>query len=63
MASDGTVRGVRMRAGADATASDIELHQHTAKVMRRYGGTLGRVRVVEARLAKWLGIHGQPTIY
>ena len=60
MASDGTVRGIRMRAGADATASDIELHQHTAKVMRMYGGTLGRVRVVEARLAKWLGMHGQP---
>ena len=60
MADDGTVRGVRMRAGAEATADDIRLHQHTAKVMRMYGGTLGRVRVVEAKIAKWLGIHGQP---
>ena len=50
-----------MRVGEGATLKDIELHQHTAKVMRMYGGTLGRVRVVEAKIAKWLGVKGQPT--
>ena len=58
--SNGVVQNVYLRAGADATATDIKLHQHTVKVMRMYGGTLGRVRLVEAKIAKWMGVHGQP---
>ena len=58
----GLVESVHLRAGPDATARDIKLHQHTVKVMRMYGGTLGRVRLVEAKIAKWMGVHGQPKI-
>ena len=58
--SRGVVQDVHLRVGPDATANDIKLHQHTVKVMRMYGGTLGKVRLVEAYIAKWIGIHGQP---
>ena len=58
--SRGVVQDVHLRVGPDATANDIKLHQHTVKVMRMYGGTLGKVRLVEAKIAKWVGIHGQP---
>ena len=57
---DGTITGIAMRTAPDATANDIELHQHTARVMRRYGGVLGRIRVAEAKIAKILKIKGHP---
>ena len=58
--SKGLVEEVHLRAGPDATANDIKLHQQTVKVMRQYGGILGRVRLVEAKIAKWVGINGVP---
>lgn len=57
---DNTITGVAMRAAPDATTRDIEIHQHTARVMSRYGGVLGRIRVAEAKIAKVLGIKGHP---
>ena len=58
--SKGLVESVHLRAGLGATANDIKLHQQTVKVMRQYGGILGRVRLVEAKIAKWVGINGVP---
>ena len=49
------VRGVRVRIGARATATDVGLHADTVRSLLRYSGLSGRVRVLWNQLMRMLG--------
>ena len=49
------IRGVRVRIGARATATDVGLHADTVRSLLRYSGLSGRVRVLWNQLMRMLG--------
>jgi hypothetical protein len=56
------VKGVRVRAGAGATANDVALHAPTASAILRYSGLSGRVQVLWHQLKALLGAK-EPPLY
>ncbi len=59
---NGLVTNVFIRAGKQATATDIQLHGGTVRTMRRYSGLSGRVRKLVNQVRQWIGLNGNPPI-
>lgn len=59
---DGTVGDIRIEAGPDARPIDIELHAETARLMQRYSGLSGRIRILKERIENWIGRNGEPPV-
>lgn len=59
---DGTVGDIRIEAGPDARRVDIELHAETVRLMQRYSGLSGRIRILKERIENWIGRNGEPPV-
>jgi hypothetical protein len=59
---DGMVGDIRIEAGPDARRVDIELHAETARLMQRYSGLSGRIRILKERIENWISRNGEPPV-
>jgi hypothetical protein len=59
---DGTVGDIHIEAGPDARRVDIELHAETVRLMQRYSGLSGRIRILKERIQNWISRNGEPPI-
>ncbi len=59
---NGGITNIHMRVGPNATQRDIELHVQTARMMQRYSGFTGRVRMLKDRLQNWISRNGEPPV-
>ncbi|HAJ63376.1 MAG TPA: hypothetical protein DCP31_32550, partial [Cyanobacteria bacterium UBA8543] len=53
---------VSIGVGATARAVDIQLHIATARLMVRYSGLLGKIRLLWERLRNWIRRNGEPRV-
>jgi hypothetical protein len=59
---NGVVTSIHMRVGPNATQRDIELHVQTARMMQRYSGFTGRIRMLKERIQNWISRNGEPPV-
>ncbi|MEQ8999927.1 MAG: hypothetical protein RID53_25865 [Coleofasciculus sp. B1-GNL1-01] len=60
--ANGLVTNVHMRVGSDASAVDIQLHTQTVRLMQRYSGFSGRIRLLKERIQNWISKNGTPPV-
>ena len=59
---EGLVDNIHIRAGQEANANEIKLHVPTVRLMERYSGLLGRIRLLLKRVRNWITQNGEPPI-
>ncbi|NJO78628.1 MAG: hypothetical protein HC827_08900 [Cyanobacteria bacterium RM1_2_2] len=59
---NGVITNIHMRVGPNATQRDIELHVQTARMMQRYSGFSGRIRMLKERIQNWVSRNGEPPV-
>jgi adenosine deaminase len=60
--ANGLVTNVHMRVGPNASAVDIQLHTQTVRLMQRYSGFSGRIRILKERIQNWMSKNGTPPV-
>ena len=59
---NGLVSNIYIQVGPKAGAPDIQLHVPTVRLMRRYSGLSGRVRVLLERIGSLISKNGEPPV-
>ena len=60
--SNGLVTNIHMRVGPDASTVDVQLHAQTVRLMQRYSGFSGRIRILKDRIQNWISKNGVPPV-
>jgi hypothetical protein len=58
----GLVANLHIKVGREAKADDVRLHVPTVRLMERYSGLLGRVRLLLKRIRNWITQNGEPLV-